>query len=77
MASSPLQAPDLRVREDRCVTEERWETKELSVGGEVSVESSDHACGQRRLSRSTIRDKRSTELKCGASVDRTVRGARS
>jgi hypothetical protein len=67
MASSTLQARDPRVREDRGVTHERWETKELSVDGEVSVESSDHACGKRRLSRSIIRDKRSTELKCAGS----------
>jgi hypothetical protein len=66
MVSSALQARDPRVREDRGVIHERWETKELSVGGEVSVESSDHACGQRLLSRSTIRDKRSTELKCAS-----------
>jgi hypothetical protein len=64
MASSALQARDLRVREDRGVTQERWETKELSVGGQVSVESSGHACGQTAVAPFENWDKRSTELKC-------------
>lgn len=39
MASSALQARDLRGREGRCVTHAPWEMRKLSAGGEVSVES--------------------------------------
>ena len=39
MAISALQARDPGVREDRCGTRKRWELRELSAGGEVSVES--------------------------------------
>ena len=56
MASSALQARDPRVRRGRYVEHERWEMRELSAGGEVSVESSGRAREQRRSSRSTIRE---------------------
>ena len=78
MASSPLQARDLPVGEDCCVINETMGDEELSDAGEVSVESQAVLASRGLLSRSRIRDTRSTELKCAraAGCDRTLDAGR-